>query len=157
MRVPGRVRVSWQDDNTLKMETDAGTQTRLFQFKDEPSQAGKPSWQGHSVAKWESGQAAPAGPGLALAAREGTRSRSLEVVTTQLRPGYLRKNGVPYSERTTLTEFYDRFTEPSGEDWFTVTTIVTDPVYLYMPFVTTTDFKKERDGSGWRPSPCSAR
>jgi hypothetical protein len=79
------------------------------------------------------------------------------VTTTQLRPGYLRKNGVPYSGQTTLTEYYDRFTEPTGEEWFTVTTIVTDPEFLYIPFVTTTDFRKESDGSRWTPSPCSAR
>ena len=30
MRLPGRLRISWQDDNTLKMELTAGTQTRLF-------------------------------------------------------------------------------------------------------------------------------
>jgi hypothetical protein len=157
MRVPGRLRISWHDDNTLQIEADAGTQTRLFHFGGQPPGAGRPSWQGYSAAKWESGPASPGGLGLGLAAREGTRSRSLEVVTTGLRAGYLRKNGVPYSERTTLTEYYDRFTEPTGEDWFTVTTIVTDPVYLAIPFITTTDFRKERDGARWNPSPCSAR
>ena len=157
MRVPGRLRIAWQDDNTLQIEADAGTQTRLFHFGGQPPQTGKPGWQGYSAAKWESGQASAGGLGLGLAPREGTRSRSLEVVTTELRAGYLRKNGVPYSERATLTEYYDRFTEPSGEDWITVTTIVTDPVYLSIPFVTTTDFRKERDGARWSPSPCSSR
>src|SRR6266571_4792236 len=33
MRVPGRVRISWADDETMKVETDAGTQTRMFYFK----------------------------------------------------------------------------------------------------------------------------
>jgi hypothetical protein len=159
MRVPGRLRISWLNDNTLKVETDAGTQTRLFHFGGQAPAGGKPTWQGYSAARWEAGQAARGSPGLGLglAPREGTRSRSLEVVTTQLSPGYLRKNGVPYSGRTTLTEYYDRFTEPTGEEWFTVTTIVADPVYLYIPFVTTTDFKKERDGSRWHATPCSAR
>ena len=32
LRVPGRIRLSWQDDATLKLETDAGQQTRLFRF-----------------------------------------------------------------------------------------------------------------------------
>src|SRR5947209_1339719 len=32
MRIPTRVRIAWADDNTLKLETDAGTQTRLFKF-----------------------------------------------------------------------------------------------------------------------------
>jgi hypothetical protein len=81
----------------------------------------------------------------------------LEVVTTNLRTGYLRKNGVPYSARTMLTEYYDRFTEPNGAEWFTITTIVADPDYLAVPFVTTTDFRKEPDGARWSPSPCTAR
>lgn len=159
MRVPGRLRISWQDENTLKVETDAGTQTRLFHFGGMPPPGAAPSWQGYSTARWEPGVAPPpAGVGpLGLSQRQGTRSRSLEVVTTQLRPGYLRKNGVPYSDRTTVTEYYDRFTEPNGDDWFTVTTIVTDPAYLAIPFVTSTDFKKEPDGARWNPTPCSAR
>lgn len=157
LRVPGRLRISWQDDATLKIETDAGTQTRLLHFDGQPARDGQPSWQGFSAAKWEAGQANPGGLGLGLSPRFGARSRSLEVATTQLRSGYLRKNGVPYSDRATVTEYFDRFTESNGEEWFTVMTIVNDPVYLYMPFVTTTDFKKEGDGSRWAPSPCSAR
>jgi hypothetical protein len=159
MRVPGRLRISWQDDNTLKVETDAGMQTRLFHFGGAPPAGAAPSWQGYSVARWEPGVGPPpAGVGpLGMAPRQGTRSRSLEVVTTQLRAGYLRKNGVPYSDKTTVTEYYDRFSEPNGDDWFTVTTIVTDPVYLAIPFVTSTDFKKEPDGSRWNPMACSAR
>jgi len=158
MRVPGRLRISWQDDNTLKIETDAGTQTRLFHFGGQPPPGAQPSWQGYSAARWDPGVGPPP-PGVAGAGLQGRqgRSRSLEVVTTQLRPGYLRKNGVPYSDKTTLTEYYDRFSEPSGAEWFTITTIVADPVYLAVPFVTTTDFRKEPDGSKFSPSPCSAR
>lgn len=156
MRVPGRLHVTWQDDNTLKVETDAGTQTRLFHFGGQTPARGEPSWQGYSAARWEVAEAAPGG-GLGLGRRAGTQSRTLEVVTTQLRPGYLRKNGVPYSDKTVLTEYYDRFSEPNGDDWFTVTTIVTDPQYLGSPFVTTTDFKKQKDAAGWNPRPCMAR
>lgn len=157
MRIPGRLRVTWQDDNILKIETDAGTQTRLFHFGGQPPAGVERSWQGYSSATWEAGQGAPGGLGLGLAAREGTKSRTLEVTTTQLRPGYLRKNGVPYGEGATVKEFYDRFTEPNGDEWFTVTTIVADAKYLGIPFVTSTDFKKEPNGSRWNPSPCSAR
>ena len=95
MRVPGRLRISWQDEATLKIETDAGTQTRLLHFDAHPPRDGEPSWQGFSAAKWESGQSNPGGLGFGLSPRVGTRSRSLEVVTTQLRSGALRKNGVP--------------------------------------------------------------
>ncbi len=158
MRVPGRVRVTWQDDNTLKVETDAGTQTRLFHFEGKPPEGVKPSWQGYSAANWER---PVRGSGLPLAGlgavREGTRGRSLEVVTTQLRPGYLRKNGAPYSANAVVSEYYDLSKEPNGDTWFHVTTIVKDPQYLEEPFVTSTDFKKQPDAGGWNPSACSAR
>jgi len=156
MRVPGRLRISWTDDSTLKIETDAGTQTRTFHFGGQPPQGVTPSWQGYSASRWEPGPARSGGFGLGTRT-EGTESRSLEVVTTQLRAGYLRKNGVPYSDRTSVTEYYDRFDEPNGDQWFTITTVVTDPVYLSIPFVTTTDFKKERDGSKFSPSACTVR
>ena len=155
MRVPGRLRISWQDDNRLKIETDAGTQTRLFDFGAAPAQPA--SWQGSSLARWETSGDAPAGVPLGLQPRVGTKSRTLIVNTNNLREGYLRKNGVPYSARATLAEYYDRFKEPNGDEWFTVTTVVTDPVYLAIPFVTTTDFKREPDGSRWNPSGCAAR
>jgi hypothetical protein len=163
MRIPGRLRISWQDDSTLKIETDAGTQTRVFHFPPPGGQIQVPantqaSWQGYSIAKWESPVTPPIG-GLPLgeSARFGARSRSLEVVTTNLREGYLRKNGVPFSDKATLTEYYDRYDEPNGDQWFTVTTIVNDPVYLVTPFVTTTDFKKEANGSKFSPTPCSVK
>ncbi len=160
MRVPGRLRITWQDDKTLKIETDAGQQTRLFHFDGQPPRDATPSWQGYSSAKWEGALPTPNPPisfGLGLAPRLGARSRSLEVTTTQLRAGYLRKNGVPYSEKTVLKEYYDLFSEPNADTWFMVTTVVEDPTYLAVPFVTTSHFKKIADASGWDPEPCTAR
>ena len=159
MRVPGRLHITWQDDNTLKIDTDSGMQMRLFHFTGAPPKVIRPSWQGYSAARWDAGVGpGPGGLGfVGTGPRIGMRSRSLEVVTTSLLPGYLRKNGVPYSARTTVTEYYDRFSEPNGDEWFTVTTIVADPEYLAVPFVTTTDFKKEPDGSRWNPTSCSSR
>ena len=159
MRVPGRLHITWQDDNTLKIDTDSGMQMRLFHFTGTPPKEIRPSWQGYSAARWDAGVGpGPGGLGfVGTGPRIGMRSRSLEVVTTSLLPGYLRKNGVPYSARTTVTEYYDRFSEPNGDEWFTVTTIVADPEYLAVPFVTTTDFKKEPDGSRWNPTSCSSR
>ncbi|MGA2882220.1 MAG: hypothetical protein ABSG13_24980 [Bryobacteraceae bacterium] len=154
MRLPGRLHITWQDDNTLKIETDAGIQARLFRFGGQAPAHGPVSWQGYSAAQWIPEEAPGGGLGVRRAANP---PRSLEVVTTELRPGYLRRNGVPYSDKTVLTEYYDRFTEPGGNEWFTVTTVVTDPMYLGSPFVTTTDFKKQSDASGWNPRPCSAR
>jgi hypothetical protein len=158
MRMPGRLNITWQDDTTLKIDTDAGTQTRLLRFGGQVPPNTAPSWQGFSLARWEPGLAAVrGGVPLGLGPRLGTRSRSLEVTTTNLSPGYLRKNGVPYSDRTTLTEYFERFSEPDGTERLMVMSIVTDPVYLAVPFVTTSDFKKEPDNSKWDPTPCSAR
>jgi len=159
MRVPGRLNITWQDDTTLKLETDTGTQTRLLRFGGTPPPTEKPSWQGYSTATWERPPATPGAPPTLpiFATRIGTRGRSLEVTTTHLRPGYLRKNGVPYGEKVSLTEYFDYFKEPNGDEWFTVTTIVRDPQYLNGPFITSSDFKKEPDGSKFRPTPCAAR
>ena len=162
MRVPGRLHISWQDDNTLKIETDAGTQTRLLHFGGTPG--GDPSWQGYSEASWEfaggRNPAAAAGRGGGGGGRGGAappRGGSLKVVTTRLKEGYLRKNGVPYSENTVVTEYFDRHDESDGTNWFTVTTVVSDPKYLQQDFITSTHFKKEPDASKWFPTPCKAR
>src|SRR5215470_8411973 len=145
MRVPGRVHITWQDDYTLKIELDSGQQTRLLNFRAASAARGG-DWQGVSIAEWE----------VVAGARGPVPGGGMKVVTTKMKPGYLRKNGVPYSANALVTEYYDRFTEPNGDEWFTVTTVVTDPNYLAVPFVTTTDFKKEPDGSRWNPTPCSS-
>jgi hypothetical protein len=130
---------------------------RLFHFGATAPPDAKPSWQGYSVAQWEQPLRGPGPPEfipIALNPREGTRGRALEVVTTNLRPGYLRRNGVPYSDRTVLREYFDLFAEPNGDTWFTVTTIVEDPVFLTTPFVTSSNFRREADGSRFRSAPC---
>jgi len=78
------------------------------------------------------------------------------VVTTNLRAGYLRKNGVPYSENATVTEYFDVTKLRSGDDLMVITTIVEDPRFLTQPFIISTQFKKQRDAAGWDPTPCSA-
>jgi hypothetical protein len=161
MRMPTRVRISWQDDTTLKLETDAGSQTRLLHFGGAPPPAAERSLQGHSVASWElagggRGRGGPGG-GPPPAAAGGTpppRFGSLKVVTTNLLPGWLRRNGVPYSEQTVLTEYFDRFPSTNGDQWFVVTTVVNDPKYLTQEFVTSSHFKKEPDAAKWSPSTC---
>jgi len=148
-RVPGRLHITWQDDKTLKVEADAGTQTRLFFFGGKPPQTGPLEWQGYSVASWDhqaGGGFGPPGPG-----------GSLKVVTTRLRAGYLRKNGVPYGSNAVVTEYFDAVKEPDGEQYLIVKTLVDDPQYLAQQFITSTHFKKEPDGSRWHPSVCSAR
>ena len=164
MSVPGRVRISWQDAETMKVETDAGTQTRLLRFRPSPGAArGGRSWQGDSVAEWQTlrGNAplnlrpAERVPGVPAPAMG--RGGSLKVVTSNLRPGYLRKNGVPYSENAVLTEYWEVFPRNDGEQWLTITTLVEDPRYLRETRMIAIPFKKEADGSRWDPTPCSAR
>ena len=161
MMVPGRLHITWQDDNTLKVEADAGTQTRLLRFgaqtPDEPR-----SWQGVSRARWLTPSA-----NVALQLRPANRTAdappvrptggSLQVVTRNLRAGYLRKNGVPYSENTVLTEHWDLYKRPSGEEWLTITTQIEDPQFLSNVRLVAPVFKKEPNGSKWDPTPCSAR
>ncbi len=146
MRVPGRLRISWRDDETLEIQTDAGRQTRLLHFGAPPTPAGEPSWQGTSVAEW-------------LPHRSGAQvvNGSLKVVTTGAKAGYLRKNGVPYSANAVVTEYFDILEHPDDSRWLVVKTIVEDPEYLAGPFITSSNFRKQNDRSGWDPTPCSAR
>jgi hypothetical protein len=150
MRVPGRLRIRWESDTTLKIEADAGQQTRLLHFDKLAVPPGR-TWQGHSAAEWER-ILQPGGLGVSLQ-QAPPRIGSLKVVTTNLRSGYLRKNGVPYSEDTLVTEYFDRLTS-EGSDWLTVLTIVEDPRYLSQPFITSSHFKREPDASKWMPTPC---
>ena len=153
MRLPGRLRISWQDDTTLKVETDAGTQTRLLHFGDWKPPAGGPTRQGNTTAQWETRQGRRGQP----LPPPDQRAGNLKTVTTGLMPGYLRKNGVPFSEKTTLTEYWDLLRQPTGEQWIVITTVVEDPQYLTEPFVTSTNFKKQADASNWDPQPCRSR
>jgi hypothetical protein len=142
MRLAARFHITWQDDNTLRVDSDSGMQTRLFHFQPSlettPSSPGERTLQGYSTAQWE-------------------KSASLKVVTNNLRSGYLRKNGVPYSENAAVTEYFDLAAIPSGGQVLLVTTIVDDMRYLRQPFTTSSQFKKEADGSKWDPTPCTAR
>jgi hypothetical protein len=147
MRIPGRLNITWTDPNTLRIDTDAGTQTRLLRFGPSVASApAEPTWQGSSVAEWEY-----------AAGRGAQRTGNLKVVTSNLRPGYVRKNGAPYSAKAIVTEYFDLNTMPNGDQWMTVTTKVEDPVYFSRPYLTTTDFKKLPTAAGWNPTPCAAR
>jgi hypothetical protein len=153
MRMPGRLHITWADDTTLRVDADAGTQTRVLRFG-ASSAAGAPagaaparttpSWQGTSAAQWE----------IYPMPRGAARAGTLKVVTTGMRPGYLRRNGVPYSANAVLTEYYDRIVQPDGTEWLVVLSEVNDPQYLTTPFTTTTHFKREPDGSKWMPTAC---
>ncbi len=159
MRVPERLHITWPDDNTLKIETDAGQQTRVFHFNS-PTPAGEaPSLQGYSVASFEGmrprGFIVPVAAGSPPGSRSGQEGY-MKVDTTNLKPGYLRKNGVPYSDKASVEEYFESFSE-AGITWLIVTTVVTDPVYLDQAFITSSQFKKQADATGWNPTPCSAK
>jgi hypothetical protein len=218
MRMPGRLHITWEDDTTLKIEADAGQQTRLLHFGAARPPSGERTLQGYSTAQWvggaggalggfggfggnvvapdstapgrgqgavapvaAEGRGAPpaaarggqppaaatpaAARGVASAAARGgggdaagrgagaQRWGELRATTTQLKPGWLRKNGVPYSENTTMTENFIRFSD-GADEWFTVSTIVEDPTYLTQSFITSTNFKREPDGSKFKPTTC---
>ena len=138
MRVPARFHITWADEATLKIESDAGMQTRLLWFKAPAGLTARPSRQGSSAAEWD-------GRG------------SLKAVTNNLLPGYLQSNGVPYSAKGTMTEHFDLVREPNGDEWLIVDAVVEDPQYLVRSFIRSTHFRKQRDGSGWDPSPCTVR
>lgn len=197
MRMPGRLHITWEGENTLKIETDAGQQTRFLHFDKAQVSRGDRQLQGRSLAEWdvppagrggggggggaaqqgaqnqnlgatppgaaETAQATAAGgappPAAGAPAGRGPaagrpRGGSLKVVTTNMRAGYLRKNGVPYSENAVLTEYFDRFASPDGDEWFVVTSIVDDPKYLNQQFITSSHFKKEANNAKWSPTPC---
>ena len=172
MRVPERLHITWENDTTLKIETDAGKQTRLLLFGAARAATGPPAMQGFSVAQWQTPQLTraytskisardantPGFPGIFNGEDEqppDTRKLggTLKVVTTRLRPGYLRNNGVPYSGNAVLTEYYDVH-KRKGDEYLVVTQIVDDPQYLDVPWVTSNHFRREPDGAKWDPRPC---
>ena len=146
MRMPTRLHVTWADDTTLRIETDAGTQTRLLHFSAATTCRRARRGRDTRLAEWQYG------PGRG-AARGGT----LKVVTTNLRPRYIRRNGAPYSDKAIVTEYFDLNTAPNGDQWLTVTTKVDDPLYFTRPYLTSSDFKKLPNATGWNPTPCEAK
>jgi len=157
MRMPTRLRIRWQGDDRLVVDTDAGRQTRTFAFGS-PAPAAAPSLQGQSVAKWVTPPRPAGGPGLAGAGGDGGARAGgyLEVRTTSLSGGWLRRNGVPYSRDAVVTEYFARFAAPNGDEWLMVTTIVDDPLYLTQRYITSSHFRREAQGGRWNPRACGA-
>jgi hypothetical protein len=152
MRIPTRLHITWASDNTLQMETDAGMQTRLFHFGGTSPHAGEPQWQGDSDASWVK-QLQSRGFGFRFGGPTPGKGGALKVVTTHMRPGYLRKNGVPYSANAIMTEYFDTF-NLEGESYLIRTGVVEDPQYLSDRFITSEQYQREPDASKWRPTPC---
>ena len=153
MRLPTRLHITWENDTTLKIETDAGTQTRTLRFGGAAPQGVEPSWQGYSVARWDlEGPAPPRGQ-----AQVAKRPGQLRVVTNNMKPGYFYKHGIPYGGRAVLTEFFQVVPGLQNEQYLNITAMVDDPQYWAQPFVRTIHFRREADGSKWSPTPCSSR
>jgi len=149
IRQPTRLRVDWEDADTLRLQFDAGNQTRRLHFK--AGSPGERSLQGYSEAKWFR-QTQSRG---VFAASTPATGGALHVRTTNLTSGYLRPNGVPYSEHATVKEFFNTFTLPDGNgSWLVVTTVVNDPEYLAGDLIISTQFKKETNRSKWNPRAC---
>jgi len=169
MRLPTHLHITWQDENTLKLEADYGTQARVFRFgppvtegrldysnatlfparppKLDPPAGTAPSAQGYSIAQ-----------GTARGGSSGyERGGNLKVVTTRLTPGYYWKNGMPYSGNATLTEYFRTMELPDRSQWIRYTVIADDSEYLTQPWIVNYAFKKLPDGSKWNPTPCSVK
>lgn len=148
MRIPTRLHITWANDNVLRIETDAGMQTRLLKFGAAQDMAGAGSIQGVSKANWElqAGGFGPPVPG-----------RTIAVQTTDMRPGYFRRNGVPYGERAIMNEYFEMLTQENGNQYLIVLSSLEDPENFTEAVLTSTNFKREPDGSKWDPSPCFAQ
>ncbi|PWU00305.1 MAG: hypothetical protein C5B51_25595 [Terriglobia bacterium] len=164
MQRPGRLHITWENENTLRVDADAGTQMRLLHFGAAPAQPGETTWQGSSAAQWQfPGRAMLDLGGIGFTAGLGPEQRAkqgggtLKVVTTHMRPGYLSKNGVPYSGSAVLTEYFNRLTGVDGQAYLLLTAMLEDPTYLTQPFVRSYTFKQEAGASGWSPTPCWPR
>jgi hypothetical protein len=156
MRLPSRVEISWEDDDTLRLDVDTGMQTRLFHFAADPS-PGPRSRQGYSHAAWEFsgdlGRQLVFGGARTSLERVGVTG-SLAVETDNLLPGYLRRNGVPFSQDAFMTEYYSLIAEDDGNEYLIIQTFVDDPTYLREHFVRTMQFKRERNGARRAPMDC---
>ena len=75
-----------------------------------PGEYAPHTWQGFSTGVWE--------------------GNMLTITTTHLKANYMRRNGVPRSEKATLTEHWTRH-----GDWLTVVSVIEDPAFLTEPLV----------------------
>jgi hypothetical protein len=165
MRIPERIHVKWADDQTLRMDTDAGMQTRLLRFAASPADmAAAPSLQGLSTASWvfssgpNGGNGDPAlrGPGaLPTAAQIKAHQGWLKVETSHVLPGYLRKNGIPYGTQMHMLEYWQQYKGPDGRDWLFIASEIDDPQFLQSAYDVTPILRREPDGNKFNPTPCS--
>jgi hypothetical protein len=81
-----------------------------------PDEFAAHTWQGFSTGEW--------------------LGQVLKVTTTHLKKGWIRRNGIPRSDKAELTEYFWRHGE-----FLTWTVIINDPIYLTEPMVRSSDFR----------------
>jgi glyoxylase-like metal-dependent hydrolase (beta-lactamase superfamily II) len=122
-RGPADLRI-WKDVDTQTQQViayhthvqwQAQERTIWMDGRPHPSEDAAHTWQGFSTGKWNGNE--------------------LTVTTTHLKEGYIRRNGVPRSDRATLVEHWIRH-----GDFLTLVSIIIDPVYLTEPFIRTTNW-----------------
>lgn len=154
MRVPTRLNITWASPNTLRVETDNGMKTRALHFGPGAAAPAEATPLGHSIARWV--LPGPQGPGgFGMPTPPQARGGELAAETDNMTPGYyFTLDGMPYSDQTSMTEYWNMFTEPDGNSYLLVTLMVDDPVYLTNSYVRSYGFKKEPNGSKFDPRPC---
>jgi hypothetical protein len=154
MLVPERLRIQWQDEETLRVETDAGMQVRLLRFRPDLDATAEPaSRQGQSRASWLMHAASDSGFGPP--ADEGNFG-SLKISTNHMLAGLIRKNGIAYGEHSDLTEYWDVQEDPvTKKEYLIVTASLHDPDLLRANYNYVATFEREADGFKWDPTPCS--
>lgn len=117
MRAPSNLKISTVDDPAsgqivafIVDGTYTGPRTIWMDGRPHPSEFAAHTWSGFSTGAWE--------------------GDTLHVETTHLKAGYLRRNGVVFSDQAVLTEFFDLH-----DKYLTLTSVAEDPVYLTEPLV----------------------
>jgi hypothetical protein len=123
MRGPANTRI-WKEVDTSTQQTvayhthiswQAPERTIWMDGREHPPEYAAHTWQGFSTGKWE--------------------GNALTITTTHLKNGWIRRNGIPRSEKAVVTEHWLRH-----GDHLTWVVIVNDPTYLTEPFIRSTDF-----------------
>lgn len=151
MRLPEELHILWNSPNTLEIQTDSGMQTRMLHFHGGGA-VGAATLQGYSAASWFK-QVQMVGFDPPFGGATPGHGGTLKVITTHMLPGYLRRNGVPYSGDAVMTEYFDRI-QDEDSSYLILTSVVEDPTYLDDVFITTEEYAKMPDGSRWNPQPC---
>jgi hypothetical protein len=107
---------------------EAPERTIWMDGRPHPPEYAAHTWQGFSTGKWE--------------------GNMLTIYTTHLKIGWIRRNGIPRSDKATVVEHWIRH-----DNYLTWVVIITDPVYLTEPFIRTTDFVSAPDQQ-IAPYPC---